>query len=186
MLLAIIIYQAGKLSFNPRVLRDMLSKIIKDFSPCNCANISTKRLAFVLTLELVNIIFLIYGAISQPNISMFLLIIFISNLLVYTIYYTTMKVYHKEPIRSAPIIYSLLAILCWAPALYFFLDARTSSEDTPAESRNYNEKCVILDMYDNHDIWHIFSAGGLFFSFMMLLTLDDGLFYTPRHNIHVF
>ena len=186
MLLSIIIYQAGKLSFRPRVLRDMLSKIIKDLYPCNSAHISTKRLAFVLILELVNIMFLIYGTISQPNISMFLLMIFIGNLLVYTIYYTAMKAYHKEPIRSAPIIYSLLALLCWAPALYFFLDARTNSENTPAESRNYNEKCVIFDFYDNHDIWHIFSAGGLFFSFMMLLTLDDGLFYTPRHNIHVF
>jgi hypothetical protein len=41
-------------------------------------------------------------------------------------------------------------------------------------------------MYDNHDIWHFFSAAGLFFSFMFLLTLDDGLVQTPREKLVIF
>ena len=88
--------------------------------------------------------------------------------------------------RAPPIVYSLLAMICWIPALYFFKTIKSSSNLTPAESRNLNEECAVLDLYDNHDIWHIFSAGGLFFSYMLLLTLDDGLFYTRRDTIHIF
>ena len=97
-----------------------------------------------------------------------------------------MKTYHKEKIRGPPIVYSILAVLCWVPALYFFTAIKSSSLVTPAESRNLNDECAVLDLYDNHDIWHIFSAGGLFFSYMMILTLDDGLFYTRREEIHIF
>ena len=97
-----------------------------------------------------------------------------------------MKIYHKEKMLGPTVVYSLLAMLCWIPALYFFLSIKSSSLVTPAESRNLNEECAILDLYDNHDIWHIFSAGGLFFSYMMLLTLDDGLFDVRRDSIHIF
>ena len=91
-----------------------------------------------------------------------------------------------EKLLGPTIVYSLLAMLCWIPALYFFLSVKASSLVTPAESRNLNEECAILDLYDSHDIWHIFSAGGLFFSYMMLLTLDDGLFDVRRDSIHIF
>jgi len=41
---------------------------------------------------------------------------------------------------------------------------------TPAQSKSYNQPCVILDFFDNHDIWHYLSAASMFFSFMVSVT----------------
>ena len=37
----------------------------------------------------------------------------------------------------------------------------------PAESRAMNQKCSLLDFYDKHDIWHMLSAFGMFFTFLV-------------------
>ena len=42
-----------------------------------------------------------------------------------------------------------------------------SSQLTPAESREFNKECTLLDFFDNHDIWHFLSAFGMFFAFMV-------------------
>ncbi|KAF4020759.1 hypothetical protein G4228_012321 [Cervus hanglu yarkandensis] len=57
---------------------------------------------------------------------------------------------------------------------------------TPAESREKNRECTLLDFFDDHDIWHFLSATALFFSFLVLLTLDDDLDLVRRDQIPVF
>lgn len=57
---------------------------------------------------------------------------------------------------------------------------------TPAESRTYNMPCALLKFYDYHDIWHLLSAAAMFFSFMLLLTLDDDIMHKPHSKIPVF
>lgn len=79
-----------------------------------------------------------------------------------------------------------MAFLCWAGSLYFFINKSISWKLTPAQSKMYNQKCKIFDFYDNHDIWHFGSATAMFFSFMVLLTLDDDLIYVHRSKIPVF
>ena len=37
----------------------------------------------------------------------------------------------------------------------------------PAESRAKNERCVFLNFYDEHDIWHMLSACGMFFALLV-------------------
>lgn len=93
---------------------------------------------------------------------------------------------NKERIFLQPFIYILLSVLCWASSLYFFLNKNTSWRVTPAQSKLFNESCKLLNFYDNHDIWHFLSAASLFFSFMILLTLDDDLADVPREKIPVF
>ena len=61
-----------------------------------------------------------------------------------------------------------------------------STNVTAAESRNLNTECIWGDLYDHHDIWHFFSATGLFFSFVLLLVLDDGIDHLPRNTIYIF
>ena len=43
-----------------------------------------------------------------------------------------------------------------------------------------------LYIADNHDIWHFFSAAGIFMVFLALLTVDDDLLATERNLIEVF
>ncbi|XP_044107340.1 SID1 transmembrane family member 1 isoform X4 [Neovison vison] len=57
---------------------------------------------------------------------------------------------------------------------------------TPAESREKNRECILLDFFDDHDVWHFLSATALFFSFLVLLTLDDDLDVVRRDQIPVF
>ena len=38
---------------------------------------------------------------------------------------------------------------------------------SPAESRELNKECILLDFYDTHDIWHFLAAFALFFSFLV-------------------
>ena len=92
----------------------------------------------------------------------------------------------QEQFTWKPILYAFVAVVCWVPALYYFNRVQYSSLLTPAQSRNINEECVIGNLSDNHDIWHMLSAAGLFFTFLMLMTLDDGLFHVPRDKIPIF
>ena len=58
---------------------------------------------------------------------------------------------------------------------------------SPAESRNLNSECLVPYLsYDNHDIWHVLGAVSIFFTFVMIMTLDDGLFKVPRSQIAIF
>ncbi|KAI4548404.1 hypothetical protein MG293_000734 [Ovis ammon polii] len=57
---------------------------------------------------------------------------------------------------------------------------------TPAKSREKNRECILLDFFDDHDVWHFLSATALFFSFLVLLTLDDDLDLVRRDQIPVF
>ena len=58
---------------------------------------------------------------------------------------------------------------------------------TPAESRNLNSECLLPYLsYDNHDVWHALGAVALFFIFLMIMTLDDGLFNVRRDKIKIF
>ena len=53
----------------------------------------------------------------------------------------------------------------------FFFDFRLNLhslfQKTPAESRQLNKDCILLDFYDNHDIWHFLSASAMFCTFMV-------------------
>lgn len=102
------------------------------------------------------------------------------------IYFVIFQICHKERILLQPAIYIILSIAFWGSALYFFINKPISWELTPAQSRNYNKPCILLNFFDSHDIWHFLSALAMFFSFMVLLTLDDDLIDVHRSQISVF
>ena len=83
-------------------------------------------------------------------------------------------------------LFMKIHLACWIPALYFFKETDKSTNVTPAQSRNLNVECILGDLYDHHDIWHFFSAAGLFFSFILLLVFDDGIDQVPRNRIFIF
>ena len=78
-------------------------------------NFSVSKIVLIVLLQLLNLSFFIYGAVVWPSISSYLLYIFVANLMVYTSYYITMKIYHKEKIIATTYVYIVLALGFWIP-----------------------------------------------------------------------
>ncbi|XP_046382561.1 SID1 transmembrane family member 1-like [Ischnura elegans] len=123
---------------------------------------------------------------SFLDFASYLLAIFMANLILYLLFYIVMKLFSKEKILLQPSLYIFLSFAAWIASLFFFFHKAISWKLTPAQSRTYNQPCLIMDFFDNHDVWHFLSAASMFFSFMVLLTLDDDLIHTPRDIIPVF
>ncbi|XP_003704971.2 SID1 transmembrane family member 1 [Megachile rotundata] len=145
------------------------------------------RFIMLVVANLCNLALAVFGNIRHDkNFATFLLAILMSNLILYTTFYIIMKICNKERILLQPKMFIILSILFWAAALYFFVHRTISWALTPAQSRLYNRSCELLNFFDSHDIWHFLSAFAMFFSFMVLLTLDDDLVDVHRSQIPVF
>ena len=185
-LLSLVVYHSGTWALSFKALPQIWQQTWNFIRTRSSKYFARNRLCLVIALQVLNAMFFLYGAINAPGISSFLLFVFIGNLLVYVGYYMGMKMYHKEKILKDIYMYGIFSLLCWIPGLYFFVSAQKSTDISPAESRNINAECVFLNIYDNHDIWHICSAGGLFCCFLLLLNLDDGVFFIPQNQLYVF
>ncbi|XP_052738786.1 SID1 transmembrane family member 1 [Bicyclus anynana] len=115
-----------------------------------------------------------------------LLLVLMSNLFLYTLFYIVMKLLHRESIRWYSWIFIATTYTIWFGSSYFYLDLSTNWALTPAQSRQSNRMCSLLQLYDSHDVWHFLSATAMFFSFNMYLTIDDNLADTPRDHMMVF
>ncbi|XP_055282181.1 SID1 transmembrane family member 1 isoform X3 [Moschus berezovskii] len=145
------------------------------------------RMVLLIVGNLVNWSFALFGLIYRPrDFASYMLGIFICNLLLYLAFYIIMKLRSSEKILLVPLFCIVATAVVWAAALYFFFQNLSSWEGTPAESREKNRECILLDFFDDHDIWHFLSATALFFSFLVLLTLDDDLDLVRRDQIPVF
>ncbi|XP_045358038.1 SID1 transmembrane family member 1 isoform X4 [Leopardus geoffroyi] len=147
----------------------------------------TDRMVLLIVGNLVNWSFALFGLIYRPrDFASYMLGIFICNLLLYLAFYIIMKLRSSEKLLPIPLFCIVATAVVWASALYFFFQNLSSWEGTPAESREKNRECILLDFFDDHDIWHFLSATALFFSFLVLLTLDDDLDVVRRDQIPVF
>ena len=142
--------------------------------------------------------------VQPPDFGTYFLSSLVTNLILFLFYYWITKfVYgempslelirrygisfiYEENASLLPLLYFVLAITFWLCGVVFYTDAVTDWLKSPASSRNGNEECLILDFYDAHDLWHFLSAFALFFSFLMLMTLDDRQDATPREQLRVF
>ncbi|CAH0712974.1 unnamed protein product, partial [Brenthis ino] len=115
-----------------------------------------------------------------------LLAVLLGNTLLHTCCYVALKLRHGERLPPAAWLWLALAPAAWAAAAAFFLDSRTKWSETAARSRTHNAPCTALRVFDSHDLWHLASAAAIFFSFNLLLIIDDPLADTPRHLIPVF
>ncbi|XP_023929961.1 SID1 transmembrane family member 1-like [Lingula anatina] len=188
MVFTVEIYYMGrwKMAANLGVFKRIWNVVIIDRLKC-VRPMYVDRAVLLVIGNLCNWALAFYGVIERPkDFASYLLAIFIINLLLYTAFYIAMKIRHKEKIMLIPCCFILLAGITWGFALWFFMARLTSWELTPAQSREGNQPCMLLQFYDQHDVWHFLSATALFLSFMILLTLDDDLVRTPRDKIPVF
>eukprot|EP00047_Mylnosiga_fluctuans_P007963 m.256361 g.256361 ORF g.256361 m.256361 type:complete len:837 (-) comp20124_c0_seq1:184-2694(-) len=160
-------------------------------SDCRCRHalpLRPYRAMLLIALNICNASAAAVGLIYQwADVSSFFLGVIILNFLIYLVYYFLMKVlYAKERLKPLPVAFLIISLCFWGPALYYFTRGLTSWTDTPAVSREGNAPCMLLDFYDSHDVWHMLSAGGLFFGCLSLLLLDDDLVHVERWRIAVF
>ncbi|KAM9320410.1 SID1 transmembrane family member 1 [Gastrophryne carolinensis] len=145
------------------------------------------RMILLIVGNIVNWFFAIFGLVYRPrDFASYLLGIFICNLLLYLAFYIIMKLRSSERIRPLPLFCIIATAGVWATALYFFFQNLSSWEESPAESREKNRECILMHFFDDHDVWHFLSATAMFFSFLVLLTLDDDLDEVRRDQIPVF
>uniref|UniRef100_A0A803YSB8 SID1 transmembrane family member 1 n=1 Tax=Meleagris gallopavo TaxID=9103 RepID=A0A803YSB8_MELGA len=139
------------------------------------------RMVLLIVGNLVNWSFAIFGLVYRPrDFASYILGIFICNLLLYLAFYIIMKIRSSEKLLPIPLFCIVATAVVWAAALYFFFQTLST------ESREKNRSCILLGFFDDHDVWHFLSAAALFFSFLVLLTLDDDLDTVRRDKIPVF
>lgn len=139
------------------------------------------------------IVFCIVNLLQTLNIwvsdfATLLLHFLISNLIYYLLHYVLIKLFvHREfklNFRSMqPLVYLVLTIGVSFVALIYFKIDLTEWRKSAAYSREGNGKCTLWNFYDEHDIWHMYSAVAIFFLYMTLLTMDDGVQGVRQSNL---
>ncbi|KAK3720977.1 hypothetical protein QZH41_006542 [Actinostola sp. cb2023] len=72
------------------------------------------------------------------------------------------------------ILYVVVALGIMIGAVYVFDGIPTTDKtDTPAQSRNLNKECALLEFYDYHDIWHIMSSFGLLMGAFLVMYISE-------------
>eukprot|EP00117_Sycon_ciliatum_P021001 scpid41674/ scgid18548/ SID1 transmembrane family member 1 len=143
-----------------------------------------RRFLLLVLSSLLNLGLAIDGVAEQPsNFPSFILNVLMGNLFFYLFYYVVMKICHREKFRHLTIVFLLLMVGFGVPAFYFFRRNVSNWGDSPSESRKLNSDCILLGFYDNHDVWHFFSAVALFFYSLVLMTIDDPLSSVSRDSI---
>ncbi|XP_023614476.1 SID1 transmembrane family member 1 [Myotis lucifugus] len=181
------IYYMGRFKIDLGIFRRAAMVLYTDFIHQCSRPLYMDRMVLLVVGNLINWSFALFGLIYRPrDFASYMLGIFIGNLLLYLAFYIIMKLRSSEKVLPIPLFCIVATAVVWATALYFFFQNLSSWEGTPAESREKNRECVLLDFFDEHDIWHFLSATALFFSFLVLLTLDDDLDVVRRDQIPVF
>ena len=178
-----ILYQSGKWRWE---LESFSFQSINLFN--SDVKIHKKRLAFVILFEIMNFGIMIIGVAMRNSIneiSNYFLGIFAMNLMLYFNFYWIMKLIKKEPVKVMPVVMAILMMICLIPGGYLFSSKEKTTVTTPALSRNLNKPCVLM-IFSGHDLWHFLSAAGLFFLFLLLLIIDDGIEDWPRNKIRIF
>ncbi|XP_056649461.1 SID1 transmembrane family member 1 isoform X2 [Monodelphis domestica] len=181
------IYYMGRFKIDLGIFRRIAMVFYTDcFHQCS-RPLYMDRMVLLIVGNLVNWSFALFGLVYRPrDFASYMLGIFICNLLLYLAFYIIMKLRSSERVLPIPLFCIIATAVVWAAALYFFFQNLSSWEETPAESREKNRDCILLDFFDDHDVWHFLSATALFFSFLVLLTLDDDLDVVRRDQIPVF
>ncbi|CAH0549108.1 unnamed protein product [Brassicogethes aeneus] len=184
------IYYMGCWKCDKGVFLRIYRTFLNDFraGPLNIFIPTYKARFFLLVVgNIINWLMATFALLKGGSIfALYLLAVFMMNTLLYFFFYILMKYYYKERVNLRSWVFLIISWICATSAMYFFLHKSISWTETPAESRKYNHECKILHFYDYHDIWHFLSAIGMFFTFMVLLTMDDDLSHVHRTQIPVF
>ncbi|XP_053819586.1 SID1 transmembrane family member 2 isoform X4 [Vidua chalybeata] len=187
LLLSTQLYYMGRWKLDSGILRRILHVLYTDCVRQCSGPMYVDRMVLLVMGNIINWSLAAYGLIVRPNdFASYLLAIGICNLLLYFAFYIIMKLRSGECIKLIPLLCIISTSVVWGFALFFFFQGLSTWQKTPAESREHNRDCILLDFFDDHDIWHFLSSIAMFGSFLVLLTLDDDLDCVQRDKIYVF
>ncbi|NXG17361.1 SIDT2 protein, partial [Grallaria varia] len=187
LLLSTQLYYMGRWKLDSGILRRILHVLYTDCVRQCSGPMYVDRMVLLIMGNIINWSLAAYGLIVRPNdFASYLLAIGICNLLLYFAFYIIMKLRSGERIKLIPLLCIVSTSVVWGFALFFFFQGLSTWQKTPAESREHNRDCILLDFFDDHDIWHFLSSIAMFGSFLVLLTLDDDLDCVQRDKIYVF
>ncbi|XP_029429178.1 SID1 transmembrane family member 2 isoform X2 [Rhinatrema bivittatum] len=187
MLLSTQLYYMGRWRLDSGVFRRILYIVYTDCIRQCSGPMYVDRMVLLVMGNIINWSLAAYGLIMRPNdFASYLLAIGICNLLLYFAFYIIMKLRSGERIQFIPFLCIICTSVVWGFALFFFFQGLSTWQKTPAESREHNRDCILLNFFDDHDIWHFLSSIAMFGSFLVLLTLDDDLNTVQRDKIYVF
>ncbi|NXT85991.1 SIDT2 protein, partial [Zapornia atra] len=187
LLLSTQLYYMGRWKLDSGILRRILHVLYTDCVRQCSGPMYVDRMVLLVMGNIINWSLAAYGLIVRPNdFASYLLAIGICNLLLYFAFYIIMKLRSGERIKLIPLLCIIGTSVVWGFALFFFFQGLSTWQKTPAESREHNRDCILLDFFDDHDIWHFLSSIAMFGSFLVLLTLDDDLDCVQRDKIYVF
>lgn len=133
---------------------------------------TNSKLWFILISNLTTISLLLYASITNAYFIGWLLFISIMNLTFYFIYYLIYKSINKEKISNSIKLLIFLDIITFSSSLYFYSNTEYNTFLTLEESNKLNDKCVLFNFFDKHDVWHFLSAFGLYIFINIILFLD--------------
>ncbi|XP_059685761.1 SID1 transmembrane family member 2 [Gavia stellata] len=187
LLLSTQLYYMGRWKLDSGIPRRILHVLYTDCVRQCSGPMYVDRMVLLVMGNIINWSLAAYGLIVRPNdFASYLLAIGICNLLLYFAFYIIMKLRSGERIKLIPLLCIIGTSVVWGFALFFFFQGLSTWQKTPAESREHNRDCILLDFFDDHDIWHFLSSIAMFGSFLVLLTLDDDLDCVQRDKIYVF
>ncbi|XP_022368552.1 SID1 transmembrane family member 2 isoform X4 [Enhydra lutris kenyoni] len=187
LLLSTQLYYMGRWKLDSGICRRILHVLYTDCIRQCSGPLYVDRMVLLVMGNIINWSLAAYGLIMRPNdFASYLLAIGICNLLLYFAFYIIMKLRSGERIKLIPLLCIVCTSVVWGFALFFFFQGLSTWQKTPAESREHNRDCILLDFFDDHDIWHFLSSIAMFGSFLVLLTLDDDLDTVQRDKIYVF
>uniref|UniRef100_A0A2I3HUV4 SID1 transmembrane family member 2 n=1 Tax=Nomascus leucogenys TaxID=61853 RepID=A0A2I3HUV4_NOMLE len=168
LLLSTQLYYMGRWKLDSGIFRRILHVLYTDCIRQCSGPLYVDRMVLLVMGNVINWSLAAYGLIMRPNdFASYLLAIGICNLLLYFAFYIIMKLRSGERIKLIPLLCIVCTSVVWGFALFFFFQGLSTWQKTPAESREHNRDCILLDFFDDHDIWHFLSSIAMFGSFLV-------------------
>jgi len=182
--LSVVIYYMKQPKFGISALKLVAQQLKKDKNLSQPVHFD--RLIMLVIANVFNISIAVNGILFPTQFSSYLLNVLLGNFMLYFLMYLVNKIIHKEKFHMITIVNLAIATLSWIIGLYLYKIEIKQWEKSPAQSREANKSCILLNVYDHHDAWHLLSSLSMFMSFVVILTLDDGIVTKRRTEIAVF
>ena len=134
--------------------------------------IKNPRFWLILIIDTFTISMCVYAGLTAPYYTDWILFISIVNLVIYFIYYLFIKYINNETINNYIKIALGVDTITGIASLYFYFNTNYNTLLPINESNKLNEHCILLNYFDNHDLWHLLSAITLYIFMNIILFID--------------